>query len=708
MTRVSGVTTGEQAVSRLEALAREIAEHDRRYYVDNHPSITDADYDRLRQENTEIEERFPHLVREDSPSQRVGAAPQSGFSKVAHSVPMLSLDNAFGEDDVRNFVARIRRFLGLEETETVEIVAEPKIDGLSIALRYEGGALVQGATRGDGSEGENVTANLRTMDDIPRLLPKDAPEIVEIRGEVYMGHDSFGELNRAREAAEQPVYANPRNAAAGSLRQLDWKITASRNLRLFAYGAGELSSPVAKTHREWLERLREWGFSVTPDSRLCKSVEDLLDTHTSLGENRSELGYDIDGVVYKVNRHDWQDRLGMVSRAPRWAIAHKFPAEQAQTVLEEISIQVGRTGALTPVAKLRPITVGGVVVSRATLHNQDEIERKDTREGDTVVIQRAGDVIPQIVQVVIEKRPAGTAAFRFPQHCPCDLETAVIRQEGEAVSRCSGELDCPYQRVARLQHFVSRDAFDIEGLGEKQIQAFHNKEWIATPVDIFELEARSSSSEQPLHSWDGWGEKSSSNLFAAIEARREIALERLIYSLGIRQVGQATARLLARQFGNFAAWRDAMVWAASEREQNPAETRKPELVGENYADLCAIDQIGFSVADDLAAFFRNADNRKTVDRLGEVLTIADAEIADNTSTVAGKTLVFTGSLQTMTRNEAKARAESLGARVSGSVSRKTDYLVCGSDAGSKARKAAELGVTVLTEDQWREMIGVEP
>tara|TARA_R110002110_G_scaffold74388_9_gene196720 strand:+ start:409 stop:2541 length:2133 start_codon:yes stop_codon:yes gene_type:complete len=696
--------TQEEAAARLAELAAEITRHDKAYHQKDAPEISDAEYDQLRRLNTAIETQFPDLIRSDSPSHNVGAAPAAGFGKITHRRPMLSLDNAFDAEDVENFVARVRRFLGLGEDETVEIVAEPKIDGLSISLRYEGGKYVQAATRGDGAVGENVTDNVATISDIPDTLGPGAPDIVEIRGEVYMRHDDFAALNRAREENDQAVFANPRNAAAGSLRQLDVSVTASRNLKMFAYAAGELSEPVGDSHQAWLEQLSDWGFSVNPQSKLCRSTDEILETYAAIGEGRAALPYDIDGVVYKVNRHDWQERLGMVSRAPRWAIAHKFPAEQAQTVLEKITIQVGRTGAITPVANLLPITVGGVVVSRATLHNEDEIRRKDVREGDTVVIQRAGDVIPQIVRVVEEKRDPKSAVFEFPQVCPCDLQTPVIRQEGEVVARCSGELACPYQQVERIRHFVSRDAFDIDGLGEKQVKAFFDRGLIRTPVDIFDLEENDSKALDPLRRWEGWGEKSVTKLFAAIDARRTIGFDRLIYGLGIRQIGQATARLLARHYGDLTTWHNAMAAAAAERAANPEETKKPELVGEHYADLCSIDQIGISVADELTAFFSEPHNLDILKGLEERLDVEalDAPAAD--TAVTGKTVVFTGTLVTMTRGEAKAKAESLGAKVSGSVSKKTDYVIVGADAGSKEKKARELGVTVLSEDEWQAMI----
>lgn len=698
--------THDQAQEKLAELAAEIERHDRAYHQNDAPEVTDAEYDRLRRLNSAIEDKYPDLVRSDSPSEKVGAAPATGFGKITHSRPMLSLDNAFNGDDVENFVGRVRRFLGLDENEPVEIVAEPKIDGLSIALRYEDGKYVQAATRGDGTVGENVTANVATISDIPNTLGDGAPAVVEIRGEVYMRHDDFAALNQSREDADQAIFANPRNAAAGSLRQLDVSITAERKLRFFAYAAGELSAPVGSSHWEWLRQLEDWGFSVNPQSKLCATTAEILETYAAIGDNRSGLPYDIDGVVYKVNRHDWQERLGMVTRAPRWAIAHKFPAEQAQTVVQAIDVQVGRTGVLTPVARLAPITVGGVVVSNATLHNEDYIRDKDIRVGDTVTIQRAGDVIPQVVEVNAEKRPDGAEEYIYPDHCP-ECGSIAVREAGEAARRCTGGLICPAQKLERLKHFVGRQAFDIDGLGEKQVKAFFERGLIETPVDIFHLETNDATALDPLRRWEGWGEKSVTNLFAAINERRTIPLNRVIYALGIRQVGEATARLLALNYGSFEAWRTAMEKVSAERHANREEEIKPENVGEAYAELCGIDTIGMAAADELAGFFDadNAENRGVLDELGEVLDIEEVAAPESSnSAVAGKTVVFTGTLVTMTRGEAKAKAESLGVKVSGSVSKKTDYVVVGADAGSKAKKAQELGIEVLSEEAWQAMI----
>jgi DNA ligase (NAD+) len=693
-----------QARSELARLASEIARHDRLYYQADAPEISDAAYDALRDRNERIERRFPHLVRADSPSRRVGAPPAAGFAKVRHSVPMLSLGNAFEDAEVAEFFARVRRFLGLGESAPVDIMAEPKIDGLSCALRYEHGRLVQAATRGDGTEGEDITRNVLTIDDVPdRLEGARVPAVVEVRGEVYMDRHEFADLNERQRQAGKQVFANPRNAAAGSVRQLDARVTRERPLHFLAYAWGEVSTPLGETMVAVRQRFADWGFRLNEPAKLCRSLDDVLAYYEEMMGERPELSYEIDGLVYKVNDIALQERLGYVSRAPRWAIAHKFPPEQAQTVLHKIGIQVGRTGALTPVAHLEPVTVGGVVVSRATLHNPDEIARKDVREGDTVWVQRAGDVIPQVAGVVQDKRPADSAPFDFPATCPCKLETPVVHVEGEVVPRCGGELACPYQQQERLKHFVSRDAFDIEGLGEKTVEAFWTDGLLKTPADIFDLPER----KGDIAKREGWGELSARNLVKGIDARRHISLDRFIYALGIREVGTATAKLLARNYHDLKSWQTAMESAAKERAAHPDEAKKPENVGEHYAQLCAIESIGMKVADAICGFFAEPHNHDVIEaleaRLTEVEPVEAPQATD--SPVAGKTLVFTGTMEKMTRNEAKARAESLGAKVSGSVSKKTDYVVAGADAGSKARKAQDLGVTILSEDEWLEMAG---
>lgn len=689
-----------EAAEELARLAETILHHDRLYYQDAQPEVSDEDYDKLRWRNDAIEARFPALVRADSPNRRVGVEAAAGFAKVTHRVPMLSLSNVFTDEDVADFLARIRRFLGLGESEAVDIVAEAKIDGLSMSLLYRDGRLVTGATRGDGSVGEDVTANVRTIRGLPLELRGEAPAVIEVRGEVFMRRDDFFDLNRRLTEAEKKTFKNPRNAAAGSLRQKDPSITADRPLRFLAYAWGETSEPLGKTQWEVRERMQSWGFETDEPARLCHSPEEVLDFYREVQGARAELPHDIDGIVYKVNRLDWQERLGAVSRAPRWATAHKFPAEQAETLLHQISIQVGRTGALTPVANLEPITVGGVVVSRATLHNEDEIARKDIREGDHVIIQRAGDVIPQVVSVVADKRPKDSHPFVFPTHCPCPLETPVRREPGEAVTRCTGELACPFQQVQRLIHFVGREAFDIEGLGGRHISEFWQEGLVKEPADIFHLKNR----EDALETREGWGAQSVANLFRAIEERRRIGLDRFIYALGIRQVGQATARLLARTYGALEAWHQAMAQAAEERRKAP-DAKKPAEVGEAYAELCNVEGIGMSVADDIAAFFGEEHNVKVIADLEAALeAVEPLESVAGSSPVAGKTVVFTGTLERMTRSEAKARAEALGAKVAGSVSKKTDYVVVGADAGSKARKAQELGIATLSEDAWLEMI----
>jgi len=775
---VSALTEAD-ARAELARLSAQIARHDAAYYQSDAPEVSDADYDVLRAWLDAIEARFPNLVRPDSPSQRVGAAPADGFGKVRHAVPMLSLGNAFTDDDVHEFTDRIARFLGAAE---VPVTAEPKIDGLSISLRYENGVLVSAATRGDGAEGENVTANVMTIADVPRQLRGDrVPELIGIRGEIYMGHAEFAALNAAQEGAGEKLFANPRNAAAGSLRQLDPCVTASRPLRFFAYGWGEVSTLPADSQFGMIEAYRDWGLPVNPRTRLCRSADEVLTFYREIAAVRASLGYDIDGVVYKVNALADQVRLGFVSRSPRWAIAHKFPAEQAMTILEAIEIQVGRTGSLTPVAKLKPVTVGGVVVSNATLHNEDEIARKDIRLGDTVVVQRAGDVIPQVVRVVEDKRPAGSVAYVFPRKCPVcgsPAEREMDERSGEAdvVRRCTGGLICPAQAKERLKHFVSRNAFDIEGLGDERIELFYAEGRIMRPADIFTLATRDARSSKRLKDQKGFGEKSADKLFAAIESRRTIPLQRFLFALGIRHVGETTSRDLAAAYRTWPAVKDAIDKAVAsqpgpdwqrivavpgvgrktakaaiekiakqgvklqtgglfddplsaklERLTIPAKASKAlaeafrgnahDLVtaagrasrqapGEAFLELIAAPGVGEVSAGALVEFFSGTENARAVADLEAALTILPFEpIATVASPVTGKTVVFTGTLEKLSRNEAKAQAERLGAKVGSSVSKKTDYVIAGADAGSKLDKAKELGVTVLTEDEWITLVG---
>ena len=765
-----------QAATEHKTLAGEIARHDALYYQQDAPAISDAEYDALRARLTAIEAKFPDLVQADSPSQRVGAAPLEAFGKIRHDVPMLSLGNAFSNEDVAEFVERVRRFLALRADDPLAFTAEPKIDGLSISIRYEGGALVRAATRGDGVEGEDVTTNIRTIREIPHQLKgAGVPDVIEVRGEIYLGTEDFRRLNAAQAEAGGKVFANPRNAAAGSLRQLDASITAKRPLRFFAYTWGAASALPAKTQFDVVHAFAKWGLPANPRMDRCGTVEALVAFYEAISVDRARLGYDIDGVVYKVDRLDYQERLGFVSRSPRWAIAHKFAAEQATTILDAIDIQVGRTGALTPVAKLKPVTVGGVVVANATLHNEDEIRRKDIREGDTVVIQRAGDVIPQVVSVVLDQRPPNTKPYKFPHTCPvCGSHAA--RDEGEesgdaeAVRRCTGGLICPAQAKERLKHFVSRLAFDIEGLGGERIELFYDESLIRTPADIFTLAKRDAASDNPLAERKGFGEKSIQNLFRAIEARRRIALERLLFALGIRHVGETTARDLARAFGTYEAF-STQLHLASKARPGPsyrrlvtakgigpktAETlmqalaarrgddlfdRVPatfeeaisgikgvrtgvtealarafvdaatfvetahaaarEMPGDDYRAFAGLNGIGEVVADSLIDFFGEPHNQKVVqDLLAEIDVQPYARQATVASAVTDKTVVFTGTLEKLSRNEAKARAERAGAKVAGSVSKKTDYVIAGADAGSKLDKARELGVTVLNEDEW--------
>jgi DNA ligase (NAD+) len=691
-----------EAAAELERLAREIAHHDELYHAEDAPEISDAAYDELRRRNSAIEARFPDLVRADGPSRRVGAAPVEAFGKVQHAVPMLSLGNAFADEDVTDFIGRVRRFLGLAADAAVAVTAEPKIDGLSISLRYERGRLVQAATRGDGSEGENVTANVMTIKQIPRTLKgKDVPDLIEARGEIYLAHADFEKLNAEQAGAGAKIFANPRNAAAGSLRQLDVSITARRPLRFFAYAWGAASSLPAETQHGVYQAFGRWGLPLNPLFELCKTTDEMLAFYRRIGMDRAALGYDIDGVVYKVDRLDWQNRLGFVSRAPRWAIAHKFPPQEAVTRLNDIEIQVGRTGALTPAAKLEPVTVGGVVVSNATLHNEDEIARKDLRIGDTVIVRRAGDVIPQIVGIVAEKRPKGLKPYKFPLVCPACGSHAVREVhektgKADVVRRCTGGLICPAQAKERLKHFVSRNAFDIEGLGEKQIELFYDEGRIMQPADIFTLQKRDArlAEDKRLVNQKGFGETSVNKLFASIDARRKIGLDRFIFGLGIRHVGETTARDLAKALGSIEAFRAAAEAAAKGGKESEA-----------YREIDNIEGIGETVVDALSDFFDEPHNVRALDDLLKQVEVQPFVRETATSPVTDKTVVFTGSLERMTRPEAKAQAERLGAKVAGSVSKKTDYVVAGSDAGSKLAKARELGVTVLTEDEWLALIG---
>lgn len=695
----------EEAREELAELADLIVYHDELYHQKASPEISDADYDALRRRNDAIEKRFPRLAAPGGPSERVGAPPATGFRKVQHSVPMLSLGNAFTRQDMNDWLDGIRNFLmELKDLSIpVEIDCESKIDGVSLGIRYEKGSLVSAATRGNGLEGEDVTENVKTIGEIPQSLQGGGwPEALEVRGEVYMSDEDFLKLNEQQETAGEKLFANPRNAAAGSLRQLDATITASRPLRFFAYAWGEVSEPFAETQMEARQKLLGWGFRLNePPAKaatvLDQGLEEVFAYYDDLQLKRSGLGFSIDGVVFKVNRLDWQARLGFVSRSPRWAIAWKFPPEQALTVIESIQCQVGRTGRITPVANLKPINVGGVLVQRATLHNADEIARKDIREGDTVIVQRAGDVIPQVLAAVVERRSPSSEPYRFPLRCPvCD--SLLVREEGQADTFCTGGLICPAQVLERLKHFVSRDAFDIEGLGEKNLELFHGKGLIGTPVDIFTLEPRDGRIHPPLQDWEGWGEISARKLFDAIRRARTITLDRFIYALGIRQVGQATARLLARHYVTFARWRTSLE-EAQERDS------------EAYSALLSISGLGENMVDDILGFFAEDHNREILDELtlqregGEPLvTVTDFELPASASPVAGKTVVFTGTLETLTRSEAKAQAEALGANVAGSVSKKTDFVVAGPGAGSKGKKAVELGVRILSEEEWLQMI----
>ncbi|WP_337266974.1 NAD-dependent DNA ligase LigA [Oryzifoliimicrobium ureilyticus] len=706
--------TLEEAAAELARLSAEIAHNDELYHGEDAPAISDADYDALKRRNDAIEARFPELIRDDSPSRRVGATPSSAFAQVVHARPMLSLDNTFSQEDVRDFVASVYRFLGQLPDCSIAFTAEPKIDGLSMSIRYENGRLVTAATRGDGTTGENVTANIRTVKDVPDRLPAGAPSVVEVRGEIYMAKSDFLALNAQMEAQGKQTYVNPRNTASGSLRQLDPKVTANRKLRFFAYAWGEMSEMPADTQFGMVEFFEKWGFPVNPLMKRLNSVEDILKHYDEIGKMRADLDYDIDGVVYKVDRLDLQQRLGFRSRSPRWATAHKFPAEQAFTTVTNIEIQVGRTGALTPVARLEPITVGGVVVTNATLHNEDYIkgignsgerirpEDHDIRIGDTVIVQRAGDVIPQVLDVVLERRPAEAQPYALPKRCPvCGSHALRERNEKtgklDSVTRCTGGFVCRAQAVEHLKHFVSRNAFDIEGLGSKQIDFFFEAEdpalQIRTAPDIFTLKRRQEASLSKLENIEGFGKVSVRKLFDAIDGRREIALHRFIYALGIRHVGETTAKLLSRAFGTYEAFEGAMQEAAS-------------FSGDSWNELNNIEGIGEVVARAIVEFYKEPRNVEVIGRLLEEVTpLAAEQPQTGNSPVAGKTVVFTGSLEKFTRDEAKARAESLGAKVAGSVSKKTDFVVAGPGAGSKLDKARELGITTMDEDEWLALIG---
>ncbi len=739
--------TEAEAAIRLAEMAQTLGAANAAYHQNDAPAMSDADYDALKRENTAIEARFPHLKRPDSPTDQVGAAPSEGFTKLAHSQPMLSLANAFEARDVTDFVAGIRRYLNLADDARLNFTAEPKIDGLSLSLRYENGRLQSAATRGDGAVGENVTANARTIADIPKRLD-GAPAILEVRGEVYMTHADFAALNARQAEAGAKTFANPRNAAAGSLRQLDAAITRARPLHFFAYAWGEVSEPLADTQTAALARLGKLGFKVNPRTATCATPDALLAHYAAIEDARPTLGYDIDGVVYKLDDLTLQRRLGMRSTTPRWAIAHKFAAELAWTTLEAIDIQVGRTGALSPVARLAPVNVGGVMVSNATLHNEDYIagrdatgaairpdengHGKDIRVGDTVQVYRAGDVIPKVADVDLSKRPENAQPYSFPTHCP-ECDSLAIREEGDAIRRCTGGLICPAQAVEKLKHFVSRAAFDIEGLGAKQVEAFHADGWIAEPADIFTLQDHYGSGLQQLRNREGWGDKSADNLFAAITEKRTIPLARLIFALGIRHVGEVAAADLARHFTSWEALaqtvdktapaaqahRSAEDAVLAERQRAADEGRRAALAPARAAvwdatppeakaawdDLTGIDGIGATVAVSLVTTFQQPRERASIDKLVALLRVEAPTARAKESPVAGKIVVFTGTLEKMTRAEAKARAEALGAKVSGSVSAKTDLVVAGPGAGSKAKEAEKLGIEMIDEDAWIALVG---
>ncbi len=677
-----------EAKFEVETLKARIKHLDKKYYTENQPEISDAEYDELRNQLIAIEDEYPELITEDSPTQKVGAPIADKFNKIKHSKPMLSLGNAFGDDDMKEFIERVNRFLGLPENNDLEVFSEPKIDGLSFAARYENCKLVYAVTRGDGEFGEDITNNMRTIESLPKEISSDAPNILEVRGEVYLSHDEFERINNEREQTGEKLFANPRNAAAGSLRQLDSSITANRNLKYFVYGWGELSEEKWQSQSEALKYFESLGFVTNNLSRTSKNLNDIKKFYDDIFDKRPELNYDIDGLVFKVNNIKLQERLGFVARAPRWAIARKFPAEQAQTKIEDITIQVGRTGALTPVAELKAVNIGGVIVKRATLHNRDEIERKDIRVGDVATVQRAGDVIPQIVSIDKKKREDNSKVFNFPTHCPV-CNSIAIREGDEAVTRCTGGLICSAQAIEGLIHFVSKNAFDIDGLGEKQIESFYDKNIIKEPADIFTLEARNN--ELKIEEFEGYGEKSASKVFASINDKRKIDFSRFLYSLGIRHIGQENAKLLAKNYISFNSFLNKI---------NAAQN----IGSEEYFELLSIDGIGEKVATSILTFFNNDKHHSLIKNLLNYVTIDDYVSNVNWDSIfADKTIVFTGTLNKMTRGEAKVKAETLGAKVSGSVSAKTNYVVAGESAGSKLKKANELGVKVLSEDEFLEM-----
>jgi DNA ligase (NAD+) len=684
--------TKHEAIFEVERLKAEIRHHDKLYYEKNSPAISDAEYDKLFKNLQQIESDFPELLTPDSPTQKVGGRVAEKFSKVTHSKPMLSLSNAFSREDVDDFIKRSNRFLGQLEEQDINIFCELKIDGLSFSARYENGKFIQAATRGDGSVGEDVTENVATIKSLPKNLVGNFPKILEVRGEIYLSREDFEELNKSQIAKGEDVFANPRNAASGSLRQLDSKVTAERNLKYFAYSIGEVSEDFFSTHSEMISKLKSFGFVVNEESKLAKNLDEIMNFYDGFYSKRSSLNYDIDGVVYKINSTELQNRLGFVARSPRWAVAHKFPAEQGKTILNAITIQVGRTGALTPVAELDPINIGGVLVKRATLHNRDEIERKDIRVGDTVIVQRAGDVIPQIVAVDLNLRPQNSTSYEFKMICP--VCGSIAEKEGEdAITRCTGGVSCSAQALEGLKHFVSRNAFDIEGLGEKQIELFWEKDLIKSPADIFTLEERNNNSLAKIENFEGFGKKSIDNLFLSINSRRKITLDKFIYALGIRHVGQENAKLLAKNYKNISDIKSKLQNASDE-------------LSEAFQELLNIDGIGKKVAHAIVSFFANSNNVELIEKLEAQIEILPVEESKYDSPISGKIVVFTGSLEKITRNEAKSQAENLGAKVASSVSKNTDYVIAGSDAGSKLKKANELGVKILSENEWLELIKV--